>query len=204
MSSIGNANKPWYHKALLLFLSSLKSPLSLATFFGPIIVLKLSFLFLKERLRDNPSAYPELKGIVLENSWTEPMAEYHVQLIVLILVFIFALGEVLGKFFEISKDHSLNEIRNKIYENTATLSFVVLTLVFIFAGIFLFAFGAFASPHNILLFKENSEYYSGWGMHPPPLNSNITWARAFILFIFSPISNYLLNKKMPEIFNSNK
>lgn len=195
------------HQILLYLWTSFGSPLTLVTFFGPLIVLKLSFLFLKENLRDNTNElFAPLKDAVLKNDWTEPMADFNVQFIVLIIVFAFAVYEVLSNFFGLIKEHKLSEINSKIKSDTSTLLFVLITVLIILSGGAMLIFGTFSTPENIYLFKENAEYYNklGWGVHPPPFLSNIFWARVVIIFCYSPISNYLLRKKLPLIFkNSN-
>ncbi len=196
--------KSFAHSALLYFWSSFVSPLSLVTFFGPLVVLKLSFLFLKEKLSrpEYTSTFPDLK-LMVQNPWTEPMADYNVQFIVLIIVFVFAVYEILSRFFGLIQEHTLNEVKNRIQQDTWAMLFVTMTAGFLIVGFTMLILGSFSTPENIELFKSNAEYYAGigWGVHPPPLMSNIFWARVAIIVIYSPVSNYLLNKKLPIIFD---
>jgi hypothetical protein len=201
-----NADKNIVHKVLLYVMKSFGSPLTLVTFFGPIIVLQLSFLYLKENLRgNNDEYYQPLKAMVIDNPWTEPMADFNVQFIVLIIVFVFAVYEVMANFYGLIKEHTIQEVRLKILSDFATMTFVMITIIFILIGGGCLILGIFSSPENIRMFKENAEYYAlkGWRIHPPPLQSNIFWARVLIIFLYSPISNYLIRRKLPIIFINN-
>lgn len=200
MSVLNFPLRIYIQKALLYVVKSLLSPLTIITFWGPIIVLNTSFLYLKHKVSSNNSiTYTPLKSLLLDNEWTEPMADFNIQLIVLIIAFVFAVYEVIAKFFVIVKDYKIHEIKTKIQEDVSALILVSITLTFIFVGIFLLLVGAYSTPENILLFKENAEYYSS-AFHPPPFESNIVWSRGVIILFYSPVSSYLLTHKLPTLF----
>lgn len=192
--------KSWVNSALRFFWDSFLSPLSLVTFWGPFIVLHLSFLYLKDNLK-GATKFPELK-ILVQNSWTEPMADYNVQFIVLIIVFVFAVIEILSRFWRVIHEYPLKDVKAKILADNWALSFATTTVLFIVGGFVVLLLGTFSTPEDIDLFKSNAEYWAkeGWSIHPPPLKSNIFLARFIVIFIYSPVSNYLLKEKLPRVF----
>lgn len=200
----GNKKKSFIHKVLLYVLRSFSNPLTLITIFGPIVVINLSFVYLKVKFNSNSDPYfLPLKEMVTKNAWTEPMADFNVQFIVLIIVFVFAIYDGVSSFYGLIKDHKLSEVKSKILSDIPTLLFIIVTIGFILTGVAFLLLGSFSSPENIKLFKENAEYFRsiGWTVFPPPFRSNIVWARAAIVLFYIPVSSYLLNNKLPIIFN---
>lgn len=193
-------------KTLLLFLKSIGNPVTLITFFAPVVVLKINYLVLRDEL-SNPfyaENYRELKELVTNNKSGDALMDINIQYVVLLVAFIFTIiGSVKGIITLLRKRNSgIDDIIIIWSKNTQALWYVVISVLIIFIGIIVFFTGGLVTPEQIELFKSNSANppFTLWGFHPPPFSSYMFISRAVIM-IYAAYLTYFLKNVLPKILD---
>lgn len=193
-------------KTLLLFLKSVGNPVTLITFFAPVIVLKINYLVLRDEL-SNPfyaKKFPELKELVTSNKSGDALMDINIQYVVLLVAFIFTIIISVKGIITLLRNHNhrINDIIDTWSDNTNALWYLAISVLIIFGGIIVFFTGGLVTPEQIELFKLNSANppFTLWGFHPPPFSSFMFIARAVIM-IYAIYLTYFIKNVLPKILD---
>lgn len=191
---------------LRMILKSIFNPITLVSIFAPILILQISFLKLKDVLSNshystNP-LYADLKSIVTTNAWADTLVDINIQYVVLLVAFLFAIIQSFSGILSLLRNYKIGEVIDTWSDNSNALTYLILSTVMIIGGVIVFLTGAFMSPEQINLYRENSRnpLFSFFGIHAPPLTSYIFIFR-MLLSIYGVYLSFFIANILPKILN---
>ena len=177
-------------------ISSFFNPVVIISLFGPLIQY-VNIILLRYRLSlqlEEPLS--ELYELI-DNIWVQALLSFNTQLFVLLLAWVFIFVEFARVVSPLIRKYNLEEIR--VLVNGSTISYVMglAILLFLFAGIFSFLNGTFASPNSIPLYLPKDKALIG-RLTLPPFNSSVTIARGLII-LQGVFFSYWERRILPEL-----
>ena len=185
----------FFSKLLNILLNYILTPIFFISFLGPTIIGNNYFMIVN-LLKSNT---PQIKEAA-DNPYTYALISYHIQLLVLILAFVFFILETIAMVYNCFLNHSISQLKPKFNSSLLSL-FLSFSFIIIFSFLITdFARGTFSSNIDITLYFKELEKPIIFGNGLPPWNL-ITGYRITIA-VYGILLSIWENKTLPVLLAS--